>query len=41
MNKLKQENYDIQKQNQNDLRELEQFYVDGTVSFIGNRISTL
>lgn len=32
MNKLKQENYDIQKQNQNDLRELEQFYVDGTVS---------
>lgn len=31
MNKTKQNNYDIQKQNQNDLRELEQFYVDGKV----------
>ena len=30
-NKTKQDNYDIQKQNQNELRELEQFYVEGKV----------
>lgn len=31
MSKLKQTNYEIQKQNQNDLRELEQFYTEGKV----------
>ena len=31
MNKTKHNNYEIQKQNQNDLRELEQFYVEGKV----------
>lgn len=31
MKKLKQENYEIQKQNQNDLRDLEQFYSEGKV----------
>jgi len=29
--KTKQDNYDIQKQNQNELRDLEQFYVEGKV----------
>lgn len=28
---LKEDNLDIQKENQNQLRELEQFYVDGTI----------
>ena len=31
MKKQKQINYEIQKENQNNLRELEQFYVDGKV----------
>lgn len=31
MSKLKQTNYEIQKQNQNNLRELEQFYTEGKV----------
>lgn len=31
MKKLKEENYEIQKQNQNELRELEQFYTEGKV----------
>lgn len=31
MSKLKETNYEIQKQNQNDLRELEQFYTEGKV----------
>ena len=31
MSKNKQDNFEIQKENQNDLRELEQFYVEGKV----------
>lgn len=31
MNKTKHNNFEIEKQNQNDLRELEQFYVEGKV----------
>lgn len=31
MKKLKEDNYEIQKQNQNELRELEQFYTEGKV----------
>ena len=31
MKKLKEDNYEIQKKNQNDLRDLEQFYTEGKV----------
>ena len=38
MKKLKQENHEIQKQNQNDLRDLEQFYTEGKVD---NMLATI
>lgn len=38
MKKIKEDNYDIQKQNQNELRELEQFYVEGKVD---NMLATI
>lgn len=38
MKKLKYENYEIQKQNQNDLRDLEQFYTEGKID---NMLATI
>ena len=38
MKKLKEDNYEIQKQNQNELRELEQFYTEGKVD---NMLATI
>ena len=38
MKKIKEENYEIQKKNQNDLRDLEQFYVEGKVD---NMLATI
>ena len=38
MKKIKEDNYEIQKKNQNDLRDLEQFYVEGKVD---NMLATI
>lgn len=40
MKKIKEDNFEIQKQNQNDLRDLEQFYVEGKVDNMMETIQT-